>query len=331
MPDPKDLTPEFFGGETDQLDEEDLAALDRGDSGEAADPTPEPAPEPVAEAPAEEQEAAEAPAEEAAEEADSETALAEPEKAEEAPQKEPAIPKSRFDQVNQARKDAEARLAQLEAQLKGEKSATEQAAKQEYDFDDAEARYMEAVLDGKTEEAKQIRREIRAAERASYESLAVEKASQITAATKAQAEIDVVIAKAEATYPELDPSNEGVYNAAIVEEIGAYYAARMNLGDTPAAAMQKAIDAMVRVHGIGTPPLEPPKPVPAKKNLEVVKKATAAKVELAKKAAPALGDVGKSGAENGLADIDIDKLTDKDIDALPASTLARLRGDFLAA
>ena len=82
------------------------------------------------------------------------------------PKTENRIPKSRFDEVNERRKLAEKRLAELEA-----KEAAEAAAKQgDFDFDGKEEEYMHAVVDGDFSKAKQIRTEIRNAEKALFQS-----------------------------------------------------------------------------------------------------------------------------------------------------------------
>ena len=82
------------------------------------------------------------------------------------PKTENRIPKSRFDEVNERRKLAEKRLAELEA-----KEAAEAAARQgDFDFDGKEEEYMHAVVDGDFAKAKQIRTEIRNAEKTLFQS-----------------------------------------------------------------------------------------------------------------------------------------------------------------
>lgn len=326
---------EDFGGETDELDAEDLAALDRGDS-----LIEEPKAEDKAEEPKAEEPKAEAKDDEAEEGGVGETAEAaedtaeqpeeEPEKAAKPPA-EPSIPKSRFDQVNAAKKAAEEELAALKEKLTRENQAASAAGQQEYDFDAAEERYMEAVLDGKAAEAKAIRAEIRAAERAAFEALASTKATQTTQAAKVQQEIDRIVTEAEKKYPAFDPNaGEDVFRADLVEEVSAYFGTRLQMGDAAPAAMQKAIEAVAKIHGLAAPPPAPP----AKGKVATIpagKDTTKAKVALAKQAPPPLAAVGKGSEESGMVEPDINRLTEKEWDALPESTKRRLRGDFIAA
>jgi hypothetical protein len=323
---------EDFGGQTDELDAEDFSNADRGN--DLADDKPAAEPEKAVN---KEPEAAEEPAEggvgepetaEATEEPAAEEDTKEPEKA-----AEPSIPKSRFDQVNAAKKAAEEELATLKERLNREGKAAEAGSQQEYDFDAAEERYMEAVLDGKAAEAKAIRAEIRAAERAAYEALATTKATQTTQAAQTQREIDRIVSAAERDFPAFDPKNEEAFRPDLVEEVSAYFGTRLNLGDSAPVAMQRAVDAIAKIHGLAAPPAEDTKPAKGKVvTIPAGKDATKAKVAAAKKAPPTLATAGAGGDEAGISgELDVSKLTDKELDALPESTRRRLRGDFIAA
>ena len=65
-----------------------------------------------------------------------------------------------MDQELAKRRQLENKIKELE-----EKTAEKPQETVDFDFDDAETKYMEAVLDGETNKAKQIRAEIRAMER----------------------------------------------------------------------------------------------------------------------------------------------------------------------
>lgn len=76
----------------------------------------------------------------------------------------PGVPYVRFSEVNQQRKDAEARAAALEQELEQLRSASaardNRPAPAAFDADAKEAEYIDALLDGDREKAAELRREI---------------------------------------------------------------------------------------------------------------------------------------------------------------------------
>lgn len=297
-----------FGGETDELDLEDLSAANRGDSVVATADAPVVAavPEVKAEPAAEETAAADDVAAKAAEEA-----------AAAAKKAADWIPRDRFDKVNNERKAAQERLAKLDAERLAAEAGTP------FDYDAAEEKYMEAVLDGKTDEAKQIRREIRAAERAEVTASTREAAVEEVTLRGEERVVAEVIAEAEKTYPQFDPTNDDQYSQELTEDVVTYYQVRLSRGDDRPTAMRKAIDAVVKANGIGAPVTPPP--APAKPRIDA-----SGKVAVAKSAPPPLSSAGAGGdAAGATATIDINNLSDKELSALPESTLQRLRGDFV--
>lgn len=209
---------EFAGG--DSREEFDASALDRGDTPEEeVDPTDaaiahlvEVADEAEAEeeAPEEEAEAAEG-EEEVDSELEGDEAGLEGEEVEEeveevaakTDEKSHMVPKSRMDEEIARRRQLEDRLAKLE-----ESAKPEEAPEPEFDFDGKEAEYMDAVLDGETDKAQKVRKEIRSAERDSMAKELRKDIHNTTNVTKQQLDLDVAVSDMVASYPVLDSNSE---------------------------------------------------------------------------------------------------------------------------
>jgi hypothetical protein len=161
----------YLGGEPPTEPSATPAPIDRGDHPSAATAALQPAAEPAASTdPATKAEATADAAAPAA--ADSVTSDSDPPRND----KGQFIPRRRFDEVNQRRKAAEDKLAQIERENK----ATQQAQDATYDFDTKEKEYLDLVLDGKTEEAIALRKKIRAAERTEFQRVATEQAQTVS-------------------------------------------------------------------------------------------------------------------------------------------------------
>ena len=287
--------------ENDHEEDADLSELDRGDEvGEELEdevedapvapepeselePEPEPAPEPAPEPP---------------------------------PKQENRIPKSRFDEVNERRKAAERRAQELEARL----AQHDPSRAAQFDFVEAERKYMDAVIDGRTDEALYIRQEIRAAEQAAFTTLAEQRANQARESTKAELEFDAAVAELNTTYPVFDPEADS-YSQELVDEVLDLHAGFVSRGYSPAAALRKAATYVARANGLGTTP-EAPRTLdqaPRAKKPDVAKK-----LDMAAKQPPS--QAGRSAASEDT--MDVDSMSEEEFDALPAATLRRLRGDI---
>lgn len=333
------LTPEAiaaFGGELDPSDSEVLTGLDRGDDIEAAAPPAAKADEnkePEGDAtPAADGEAAaaevEAEGEAESEEAEAPVEGKSKEKEGKQDSKEPFIPKRRFDEVNERRKAAEARLAEIER----EQAAAKEATQAEFDFDAKEQAAAEALLDGKLDEYRALRKEIRAAERAQWQQEMIPAAVESVEVSNEQRAVSEMTRQAEIDYAVFDETSEE-YSQELTERTVAYYQANMRLGKSRPEAMRQAIADVVTLAGIKsrTAPAATPEPEPTPKvaDLEQKRRQTAAKLEKAKQAPPALSDAGEGSGATGAEVPDVNRMTDEEIAALPAATLKRLRGDYL--
>lgn len=306
----------FYGGSPVEAEDLDYGA--RGDDFESPSledqvlarqeqQVPEPAPESAAEVPQEPE-----PAAEGAEESGGEPG-AEPEPE---PAREQRIPKSRFDDVNERRKAAERRAAELEAQLK------QQAPRSDYDFDAAEDAYADALLEGDKEKARSIRREIRAQEMAQAQALAQAEANQARELTHTELDFRQTCQALEAEFPVFRDGSEE-YDQELVDEVVDMQAGFVSRGYSPAAAMRKAVNYVARANGI-VPVSERQAPTPQPTALATPRSTVKSKLDAATKQPPMQG--GTSGGEVAP---DYKNLSDSEWDALPAATKARLRGDLL--
>jgi hypothetical protein len=324
---------EFAGG--DGREEFDASSLDRGDiPEEEVDPTDaaiahlvEVADE--AEAEGEEEAPDEAEAAEGEEEVESELegdeAELEGEEVEEeveevaakSDEKSHMVPKSRMDEEIARRRQLEDRLAKLE-----ESSKPEVAPEPEFDFDGKEAEYMDAVLDGETDKAQKVRKEIRSAERDSMAKELRQDIHNTTNVTKQQLDLDVAVSDMVASYPVLDSNSEQADADMIADanELMGMYADR---GMAQADALRKAVRMTLasNMPELLQPKAVGSKPALKKRTTDVNKKLEAANKQPAKLA-------GESAATRGNDVVDISTMTDADFEKLSDAQMKRLRGDF---
>ena len=323
---------QFAGG--DGREDFDASSLDRGDiPEEEVDPTDaaiahlvEVADEAEAEeeAPEEEAEAAEG-EEEVESELEGDEAELEGEEVEEeveevaakSDEKSHMVPKSRMDEEIARRRQLEDRLAKLE-----ESSKPEVAPEPEFDFDGKEAEYMDAVLDGETDKAQKVRKEIRSAERDSMAKELRQDIHNTTNVTKQQLDLDVAVSDMVASYPVLDSNSEQADADMIADanELMGMYADR---GMAQADALRKAVRMTLasNMPELLQPKAVGSKPALKKRTTDVNKKLEAANKQPAKLA-------GESAATRGNDVVDISTMTDADFEKLSDAQMKRLRGDF---
>lgn len=315
----EDLDALLYAGATPYEDEDDdLSGLDRGDS-----PLPGQDDEVKDEAETEKEE------EEVEVEAKAEPeveAKADPEVEEEvepAPEPKPEarmIPKQRFDEVNERRKAAERRNAELEAAAK----AADPANAVDFDFDSKEEEYAKLVLDGDLDQAKSVRREIRSAEQKAYEVMADTRAKKVQSDVQVVQDFNAMVVEMSTTFPVFDPDAE-IYDKELVDEAVEMQKGYVERGYLPAAALRKAASYVARANGyapVGEQPLaaaEPEaKPKPVAKKLDLQKKLDAAAKQPPMQAGRGMGEEGE---------FDLDSIPEDEFDALPESKLRALRGD----
>lgn len=276
----------------------------------------------IAEEPEETEEAEEAEEveEEVEEEAEEEVEAVEDDK----PKKSPMVPKARLDEVLAKQKALQKRLDEINAA--NEKSAE---APEAYDFDTKEVEYQNMVLDGETDKAVALRREIRKAERAELEFEMRQEMSQTVQQDRQMTALQQAATAMEEAYPEFNRNSES-FNEDLTNEVVELRDAFIIKGYEAVDALSKAVNFVVKDNALGTP--EPDgsalaakaKTVDemAKKRAQVSKKLRAAEAQ-----PPELpGESSSRGGEKGL---DLNTMTEDEFNALPEATLRRLRGDII--
>jgi hypothetical protein len=241
------------------------------------------------------------------------------------------VPHARFNEVNLARKAAEARTHELELELarmngKAEASTTKDVAKPEvkaptYDYDAAEDLYAAAILDGDQTKAKQIRADIRKNEQEAADVRAEAVADRRYSANRAEddakrtkLEFDIELSKAYEAYPFLNSDNADK-NADAIEETMVWTQHFIGKGKTSAQALAAAVAKVGPAHApkaIEQPAVAAPR-VDIQQGLD-----RAAKI-------PAKAQ----GVGVRASTLDVSKMSGKDLKALSAEDEASLAGDIV--
>jgi hypothetical protein len=329
----KEISFDYMPG-ADRPEDEDAPALDL--SFETPEPEPEVAEETeevVAEAEeAEEEEpvAEEEVAEEVEEVEEPEAELEEAEEPEEAPvvaekpAKKTMVPKARLDEVLAKQKALQKQLDEINAA--NEKSAE---APDAYDFDAKEVEYQNMVLDGETDKAVALRREIRKAEREQLEFEMRQEMNQTVTQDRQMTALQQAANAMEDAYPIFDRNSEA-YNEDVTNEVVELRDAFMMKGYEAVDALSKAVKYVVKDHDLDqTQESAPSLAGQAQKTDEVARKRAQVtrKLRVADSQPPELP--GESSSNHGEKGVDLSTLTEDEFAALPEATLKRLRGDIL--
>jgi len=273
--------------------------------------------------------------EEAPEEPETEEAVAENEEgvpeaseepaAEEKTRKSPMVPKSRLDEVL-------AKQKALQKQLDEVKAANEkpEEAPEEYNYDEKEVEYQNALLDGEVDKAAALRREIRQAERAQLEFEMRQEMSQTVAQDRQMTALQQAAAAMEEAYPVFNANSEN-FNQEYTNEVVELRDAFIMKGYDTVDALAKAVNYVVKDRSLDQSAEEDQPALAgkgksvdevAKKRKEVSRKLKAAEAQPPELPTESVNGPGEKG-------IDISKLTEDEFDALPEATLRRLRGDII--
>jgi len=326
----KEISFDYMPG-ADRPEDEDAPALDL--SFETPEPEPEVAEETeevVAEAEEEEPVAEEEVVEEAEEVEEPEAELEEAEEPEEEPvvaekpAKKTMVPKARLDEVLAKQKALQKQLDEINAA--NEKSAE---APDAYDFDAKEVEYQNMVLDGETDKAVALRREIRKAEREQLEFEMRQEMNQTVTQDRQMTALQQAANAMEDAYPIFDRNSE-VYNEDVTNEVVELRDAFMMKGYEAVDALSKAVKYVVKDHDLDqTQESAPSLAGQAQKTDEVARKRAQVtrKLRVADSQPPELP--GESSSNHGEKGVDLSTLTEDEFAALPEATLKRLRGDIL--
>ena len=231
---------------------------------------------------------------------------------------EPRIPKHRFDEVNERRKAAEARLAKIEK----DKTANGGEPEIDFDFNAKEDEYMDAVLDGDKDKAKNVRQEIRNAEKQLYQQQMEQTSVSTREQTKAELDLNTTIQNLQTEYPVFDGQSEQ-YDSNLTEEALDLFEGFKGRGYDPTTAMNRAVRYVVRANGLEETSAAPADPEPAQP--ESQHKATPeqgrGKTKRAAKQPPE--PTGHTVSEQP----DIMNMSEEDFDKLSDQELRKLRGD----
>ena len=237
------------------------------------------------------------------------------------------IPKSRFNEVNEARKEAEARAEALQRELDALKMQPATAAPAptpaapaapEFDVDAAEQKYIELLMEGETAEATKLRSQInrQLANEAAQQAMAMQREAA------ARVDLQTVADRAVETWPYLN-TPEG---ADALDLIKASRDANIARGMAPAKALQLAVDKIAPKFAPEVD-LTPPKVDGVKTPVDT---RTANAIARGAKAADAQAPAVQAGIGNRATAgaVDVAKLTDEQFDALSETEKAKLRGDL---
>lgn len=241
------------------------------------------------------------------------------------------VPHARFNEVNETLKHERAERLRLEEELaraRGQQPAPQadapEAKPEAYDFDAAEERYMEAVMEGDTAQAKQIRAEIRAAEQRAFSEQSAMTAKQAADeelrrrdAAEEQAAAGKVLAAALAKYPFLDHESDAA-DADAIEDVIARRDLYMRQGMPFAKALATAVEK------VG--PRYAPQDAPVKSARTATTEQIKRNLERERRIPAAMPGVGERGK-----DIDYAALSEDEFDALSEQDKRKARGDFVKA
>ena len=244
--------------------------------------------------------------------------------AERKPAKKPMVPKARLDEVLAKQKALQKQLDEINA-------ANEKAeeAPESYDFDAKEVEYQNMVLDGETEKAVALRREIRKAERDTLEYEMRQEMSQTVNQDRQMTALQQAANAMEAAYPVFDRNSDD-FNEDMTNEVVELRDAFIMKGYEAVDALSKAAKYVVKDHDLDQVQESAPSLAgKAQKSDELAKKRSqvSKKLKAAEAQPPELP--GESSSNHGEKALDLSTMTEEEFDALPEATLKRLRGDIL--
>lgn len=246
--------------------------------------------------------------------------------------KDPVIPKARFDELNRKSREREtaltARIAELEKQTVRDvqqKNTTEL----EKEVDTLEGQYEKHLADGESSKAREVMKQIRLKERQIVEISVEHKSAQARDTAVEQLKVDMLVDKLEGEFPQLSPESDE-YDQEVVNEVTLLRTGFERGGLSSTQALAKAVkyvlgapqkkEAESEKKGLGGgKQAEDRRQAQLKKNLEAA----------GKQPNKAVSGVDSDKKGGGLDSKTVSSYTEEEFDALPPSTKARLRGDFI--
>lgn len=251
--------------------------------------------------------------------------------------KEATIPKARFDELNRKSREREQALADRIAEL--ERSAKRDAEQQDVEklngeIESLEEAYQKQLDAGETAKARETMRQIRLKERQVIEAQVEHKSERARQLAVEQFKVDMLVERLEADFPALNPNSDD-YDQDVVDEIGFLRASFEKSGMASSAAIARAVkyvlgeakkaaaepETETKGKGLNPGKKDERRTEQVKKNVDAAKKQPA--------------DLNKAGIDSnkkggGIDTNSINDMSEDEFNALPASTKARLRGDFFS-
>lgn len=247
------------------------------------------------------------------------------------------IPKARFDEVNEGRKEALRKLEEAQAEIERLKAgagagATPAAAKPAaqadaaqapggFDVDAKEQEYAEALYAGDGKKAASIRREINAHLVAEATTQARQVAATEFTARETQTLLKAAVQTAVSAYPWLN-TEEG---EEALDLIVAARDQRIKKGMPPHLALQEAVNKIApKFAPEGDTPSRESTDTPERKDTRTAQALARGAADSMLQPPPVQAGIGNRATA---ARIDVESLTDEQYDALPDAEKKRLRGD----
>lgn len=244
--------------------------------------------------------------------------------------KSATVPHARFNEVNESLKEERKRRLELEEELARARGSVpakkEEDPPKSFDYDEAEDRYNQAILEGDADAAKAIRREIRAAERKEIEEAAQQRAealyqqrAQEAAQRQQQAALPAVLKESYEKFPFLDYQGSAP-NMDAIEDVIALRDHYIAKGEPMAKALARAVAK------VGPRYAEPVSVDKApKKGVTLTTEQIERNLNRERATPPLTPGVGERGAA-----FDVANMSEDDYAKLSAEEKKRLRGDFIS-
>lgn len=255
---------------------------------------------------------------------------------------EKMIPKARVDEMvrkEAARAEAaEARIRELQKQQKTV-DRTADVEKLEGEITDLEKQHSKAIIDGDTDKAAALARDIRLKERQIQVSTSETMTTQAKEAATEDIRLDMTIEKLELEYPQLKAGADEFDEDVVDMVLSMQQSLILQNSMSPYKALELAADKIMAKLGIkrfseagvADPDKEPTKALDrAKANADRTQTQLDKNIDTANKQPPSTKDTGLDADKKGIsANVDVSRLSQAEFDALPEATKERMRGDTL--
>jgi hypothetical protein len=253
---------------------------------------------------------------------------------EESDKDEQKIPRARLNQVIEQRNKERDRVEWLEDQLEKmiEREPVKEEVKEEpvvqYDFDEAEGKYIELILEGETADAAKLRREInkenslevdRRIEKA--QKSATEEAIQTTTASREKERFDTMVENYENKYDFLNAESDD-YNEEAVDTVNTLMTGFMSQDMSQSKALKKAVERIAPVYD-----KEPEKKTLGGKKRKTTPADDRKRNAKASKQQPPKTE-GKGSKTRDMDSLNIETMTDNEFNSLTDKEKKVLRGDI---